>query len=84
LRTTPEPIRVAQVAPLSTPLASIDTGAEARVLAAQPTTLQIALPQEVRPRITALATGTSPATPVLRIDGVEIPADRGVLWFRSS
>jgi hypothetical protein len=70
---------VAQVAPLSTPLASIDTGAEARVLAAQPTTLQLALPAEIRPRITALATGTSPATLVLRIDGVEIPADRGAV-----
>src|SRR5258708_8731565 len=74
-----EPIRVAQVAPLSTPLAAINTGAEPRALAAQPTTLQIALPQEVRPRITALATGASPATLVLRIDGVEIPADRGAV-----
>jgi len=67
------------MAPLSTPLAAINTGAEPRALASQPTTLQIALPQEVRPRITALATGTSPATLVLRIDGVEIPADRGAV-----
>jgi polyphenol oxidase len=75
----PEPIRVAQVAPLSTPLASINTGAEARALPSQPTTLQLALPQEVRPRISALATGASPATLVLRVDGVEIPADRGAV-----
>lgn len=66
-------------APLSVSLVSVDTGAQAAALPPQPTTLRIAVPQEARQRITELATATNPATLVLRIDGVEIPADRGAV-----
>jgi polyphenol oxidase len=75
----PAAIRVAQATPLSAPLIALDTGTEARALPPQPTTLQIAVPQEAKQRITALAAAASPATLVLRIDGVEIPADRGAV-----
>jgi polyphenol oxidase len=72
-------IRVAQAAPLSAPLVALDTGADQKTLSPQPTTLQIAVPQEAKQRITALTAAANPATLVLRIDGVEIPADRGAV-----
>jgi len=75
----PAAIRVAQSQPLSVPLVALETTAQPRALPPQPTTLQIALPEAVKPRITALAAPASPATLVLRIDGVEIPADRGAV-----
>jgi polyphenol oxidase len=71
--------RTAQVAPLSAPLATLSTGAAATALPGQPTTLEIPLPQQARQRISALAAATNPATLVLRIDGVEIPSDRGAV-----
>ena len=64
---------------MSAPLALSETSAEAKILPPQPTTLQIALPQEAKQRITALAAAATPPTLVLRIDGVEIPADRGAV-----
>jgi polyphenol oxidase len=73
------PPRVAEIAPLSPPLAALNTGAEAKALPAQPTTLQIPIPQEGKQRISALAASANPATLVLRIDGVEIPADRAAV-----
>jgi polyphenol oxidase len=75
----PAAVRTAQVQPLSAPLVALDTGAQARALPAQPTTLEIAVPQEAKQRITTLAVGANPPTLVLRIDGVEIPADRGAV-----
>jgi polyphenol oxidase len=73
------PIRVAQVAPLGPALVSLDNGAQARALPPQPTTLRISIPQEGKQRITELNTAAAPSTLVLRIDGVELPADRGAV-----
>jgi polyphenol oxidase len=75
----PTTIRVAQVMPLSAPLVALDTGAEAKALPSQATTLQIAMPPEAKQRISALTAAVSQSTLVLRIDGVEIPADRGAV-----
>jgi hypothetical protein len=76
---TPAAVHLAQAVPLSAPLVAFDTGAQAKALPAQATTLQIAIPQEAKQRITELVTGANPATLVLRIDVVEIPADRSAV-----
>jgi polyphenol oxidase len=73
------PLRSAQAAPLSAPLVVLSTGAQLKVLPAQPTTVQVAIPQLAKTSITALAAPASPQKLVLRIDGVEIPADRRVV-----
>jgi polyphenol oxidase len=70
-----ETVRTAQVEAPSAPLITLDTNTEAKALLPQPTTLQVAVPQEAKQRIAAVAAGAS--TLVLRIDGVEIPVDRG-------
>ena len=80
----PTAARVAQLTPLSAPLAAASAGVEAKALPGQPTTLQIALPQEARQRMSALAAAATPQTLVLRIDGVEIPSDLGVVARSSS
>jgi polyphenol oxidase len=72
-------VRLAQATPLSAPLAVLSTGTETKTLPAQATTLQIAVPTEARQRITALVAGAAPTTLVLRIDGVEISADRSAV-----
>jgi polyphenol oxidase len=69
--------RVAQAAPLGAPLLDISTGGEAKVLPPQPTTLQVAMPQATKERVKTLAAGANAL--VLRIDGVELPADRGAV-----
>ncbi len=75
----PTAVRVAEIAPLSAPLAAASAGAEAKALPARPTTLQIVLPEPAKQRLSALAAAAAPSTLVLRIDGVEIPADRGAV-----
>jgi len=80
----PTAARVAQLTPLSAPLAAASAGVEAKALPGQPTTLQIALPQEARQRMSALAAAATPQTLVLRIDGVEIPSDLGAVARSSS
>jgi polyphenol oxidase len=77
--TASETARVAQAAPLGAPLVTLNSGTEARALPAQPTTLQVALPQDMRSRLSRMAVPAAPATLVLRIDGVELPADRGAV-----
>ena len=72
-------VRLAQATPLSAPLAVLNTGTETKALPAQATTLQIAVPAEARQHLTALVAGAAPTTLVLRIDGVEISADRSAV-----
>jgi polyphenol oxidase len=71
--------RVAQAAPLSAPLVELSASAEPKVLPPQPTTLQVAVPPAAKARMKALAAPGSASALVLRIDGVEIPADRGAV-----
>jgi len=68
--------RTAQATPLGTPLVELNTEAEAKILPAAPTTLNVALPAQVRARVAETA---STGTLVLRIDGVEVPSDRGAV-----
>jgi polyphenol oxidase len=71
--------RLAQAAPLSAPVVELSTGAESKVLPSQPTTLQVAMPAPVREQMTTLAAPANPKTLVLRVDGVELPTDRGAV-----
>ena len=71
--------RSAEAAPLSAPLVVLSTGTQPKVLPRQPITVQVAIPQLAKTSITALAAPTSPQKLVLRIDGVEFPADRRVV-----
>jgi polyphenol oxidase len=71
--------RVAEAKPLSAPLVVLNSGAEAKPLPANPTTLQVVIPVETKQRFRALTIGVAPATLVLRIDGVEIAADRSAV-----
>ena len=76
----PTEARVAQIAELSAPLAAMSSSGQSKALSGQPTTVQIALPEAARERVNALAAAANPSTTlVLRIDGVEIPADRGAV-----
>jgi len=75
-RTAP---RFAEAPPLSPPLVELSTGSQPKVLAPRPTTVQVAIPQEAKAKIRTLAAPTSPQKLVLRIDGVELPADRSVV-----
>jgi polyphenol oxidase len=71
--------RFAEAAPLSAPLIELSTGTQPKILLPQPTTVQVAVPQQVKAGMTALAAPASIQKLVLRIDGVEIPADRRVI-----
>lgn len=73
------PVRIAEVRPLSAPLASAPTAATATPLPPRPVTLQIPIVQEAKQRVTALAAAATPSTLVLRIDGVQLRADRGAV-----
>jgi polyphenol oxidase len=70
--------RVAPMAVLSAALVEL-ANAESKVLPPQPTTLQVAVPPAAKERMRALAAPGSTSGLVLRIDGVEIPADRGAV-----
>jgi len=71
--------RLAQAAPLSAPLVELSTGTQPKTLLPRATTVQVAMPAPTRAAINALAAPASPQQLVLRIDGVEIPADRQVV-----
>ena len=76
-RTVGSSPQVAQAAPLGAPLVELSPNQEAKPLSASPTTVEVPLPQQTRAAIQSLAAPASAKTLVLRIDGVEIPADRG-------
>lgn len=71
--------RVAEAAPLSAPLVELSTNTELKILPPQPTTLRVAMPPAAKERMKTLAAPSGANALVLRIDGVEIPADRGAV-----
>jgi polyphenol oxidase len=71
--------RVAQATPLSAPLVEFSASTGLKVLPPQPTTLQVAVPQPAKEQMRTLAAPGSASTLVLRIDGVEVPSDRGAV-----
>ena len=71
--------RVAQWRALSAPLVEFGASTGLKVLPPQPTTLQVAVPQPAKEQMRALAAPGSASTLVLRIDGVEVPGDRGAV-----
>jgi hypothetical protein len=75
-RTAP---RLAQVAPLSAPIVEFGPTQEPRLLTADPTTLQVAVPAPARERMSTLAAPAAVNKLVLRIEGVELPSDRGAV-----
>jgi polyphenol oxidase len=82
-RTAP---RLAQAAALSAPIVefgpaqeSFGPTREAKVLTARPTTLEVAVPAPARERMSTLAARAPGNRLVLRIEGVELPADRGAV-----
>jgi len=76
-------VRLAQAPQLSAPVVDLSQGGAAKTLTPDPSSVRAALPQESRQRLNAA--GTMAATPgkeqhvILRIEGVEIPSDRGAL-----
>jgi hypothetical protein len=69
-------VRVAQR--LSAPVVELHQAAAPRALTPEPTTVQTTIPPQGREKLTA-SVGAAPPTVILRIEGVEIPADRGAL-----
>jgi polyphenol oxidase len=78
LASAPAAVRVAQQ--LSAPLVELHQGPEPKVLTPEPLTIQTTIPPQGREKLRELsaAAGPQPRT-ILRIEGVEIPADRGAL-----
>ena len=71
-------VRLAQR--LSAPVVELHQGAAPKALTPEPMTVQTTIPPQGREKLTASATaGAAPPTVILRIEGVEIPADRGAL-----
>lgn len=70
-------VRVAQQ--LSAPIVELHRSAEPKALTPEPVTVQTTIPQQGRERLTATVGVATPPTTILRIEGVEIPADRGAL-----
>lgn len=75
-RTAP---RVAQLKPLSAPIIELSQTQETKALSPDPTTIQVAVPAPARTRLRELAAPASTNRLVLRIDGVEVPTDRGAV-----
>ena len=77
-------VRLAQLPQLSAPVLEIGPAGGPKTLTPDPTTVRATLPAERRQSLTAtptaesLAAGRQPKT-ILRIEGVEIPANRGAL-----
>jgi polyphenol oxidase len=71
--------RVAQIAPLSAPVVELTQNAEPKALSSAPTTIRVAVPPPAQQSLTAAAAPASSKSVVLRIDGVEIPPDRGAV-----
>jgi polyphenol oxidase len=71
--------RMAQIAPLSAPVVELTQGPELKVLPPEPTTVRLALPAAARQNLTAAAASAAAKALVLRIDGVEVPSDRGAV-----
>jgi polyphenol oxidase len=75
--------RLAQLPQLSAPVVDLSRSAGAKALTPDPASVRAAIPQESRQRLNAV--GAMAATPgneqhvILRIEGVEIPSDRGAL-----
>lgn len=75
--TTPRIVaRAAESTPLGRPVIEFSAEATSKVLTAQPTTLRAQVSDLVR---TQMSTLTASKTLVLRVDGVELPADRGAV-----
>lgn len=74
----PPAVRVAQQ--LSAPIVELHQSAEPKALTPEPTTVQTTIPPQGRERLSASVAATAaPPTVILRIEGVQIPADRGAL-----
>jgi polyphenol oxidase len=71
--------RLAQVAPASVPLLEFSPTAAPKALTPDPTTVRMIVPQQAKERLTALAAPGSAQKAILRIEGVEVPSDRGAL-----
>jgi polyphenol oxidase len=84
---TPAPGPLASAAPamrvaqqLGAPVVELHQGPEPKALTPEPLTIQATIPAQGRERLTASAAAAGPqAKTILRIEGVEIPADRGAL-----
>lgn len=73
----PPAVRLAQ---LSAPVVELHQSAEPKALTPDPTTVQATIPPQGKEKLTTFAApATTPPTVILRIEGVEIPADRGAL-----
>jgi polyphenol oxidase len=71
-------VRVAQQ--IGPPMVEFSNSAEPKTLTPEPTTVQAAIPPQGREKINSLAASAGPEKKViLRIEGVEIPANRGAL-----
>jgi len=77
-------VRLAQLPQLSAPVVDLSQSAGPKALTADPLSVRAAIPQESRQRLNAV--GNMAAAPagneqhvILRIEGVEIPSDRGAL-----
>jgi polyphenol oxidase len=66
------------LAPLSAPLVELARTAEAKSLTPEPSTVELAVPQDRREAVMEMAAPASANRLILRIDGVEVPADRAV------
>ena len=74
----PPAVRVAQQ--LSAPIVELHRSAEPKALTPEPTTVQTTIPPQGREKLTAsVGVAATAPTVILRIEGVQIPADRGAL-----
>jgi polyphenol oxidase len=71
--------RLAQVAQLSAPLIELTPTAEPKALTPDPTTVRVTVPPQAKERLRTTAGPGSSSRAILRIEGVEVPADRGAL-----
>lgn len=77
-------VRLAQLPQLSAPVVDLSQGGAAKTLTPDPLSVRAALPQEGKQRLNAVGGMTAAPTGgaqhvILRIEGVQIPSDRGAL-----